>query len=60
MVLVRLWGTCSLLALAGALVALAVPARAVGPGEIIVADFPAAPQPSALVRFNAAGNLRPQ
>ena len=56
MVLVRLWGTGSLLALAGAVVALSAPARAVGPGEIIVADFPAAPQPSALVHFNAAGN----
>jgi cysteine-rich repeat protein len=32
------------------------PARGVGPGEIVVADFPAAPAPSALVRFNAAGN----
>jgi len=37
-------------------VALAAPARAVAPGEIVVADFPAAPQPSALVRFDAAGN----
>ena len=36
--------------------ALATPARAVAPGEIVVADFPAAaPQPSALVRFDAAG-----
>src|SRR3990172_2232479 len=43
-------------ALAGALVALAAPARGVGPGELVVADFPAAPQPSALVRFDAAGN----
>jgi cysteine-rich repeat protein len=28
----------------------------VGPGEIVVADFPSAPQPSALLRFDAAGN----
>ncbi len=45
-----------LLASAGALVALAAPALAVAPGEIVVADFPAAPQPSDLVRFDAAGN----
>jgi cysteine-rich repeat protein len=38
-------------------VALAGPALAVAPGEIVVADFPAAPQPSRLVRFDAAGNL---
>ncbi len=36
--------------------ALVTPARAVAPGEIVVADFPAAPQPRALVRFDAAGN----
>ncbi len=42
-------------ALAGAAVA-AGPALAVAPGEIVVADFPAAPQPSSLVRFDAAGN----
>ena len=53
---VRGWGPRASLALAGALVALAAPARGVGPGEIVVADFPAAPQPSALVRFDAAGN----
>jgi len=50
------WRTRQLLASAGALVALAAPARAIAPGEIVVADFPAAPQPSALVRFDAAGN----
>jgi cysteine-rich repeat protein len=32
------------------------PALAFAPGEIVVADFPAAPAPSALVRFDAAGN----
>ena len=26
------------------------------PGEIVVADFPASPQPSTLLRFDAAGN----
>lgn len=31
-------------------------AWAVNPGEILVADFPAAPNPSSIVRFNAAGN----
>lgn len=36
--------------------ALAAPALGFAPGEIVVADFPAAPQPSALVRFDAAGN----
>jgi cysteine-rich repeat protein len=36
--------------------AFAAPALALLPGEIVVADFPAAPQPSALVRFDAAGN----
>jgi cysteine-rich repeat protein len=36
--------------------ALAGPALATAPGEIVVADFPPAPQPSALVRFDAAGN----
>jgi cysteine-rich repeat protein len=35
---------------------LASPAVAIAPGEIVVADFPAAPSPSALVRFDAAGN----
>jgi cysteine-rich repeat protein len=45
-----------LLASVGALAALAAPALAVAPGEIVVADFPAAPQPSALVRFDASGN----
>ncbi len=49
------WRARQLLASAGAL-ALAAPALAVAPGEIVVADFPAAPQPSALVRFDAAGN----
>ena len=50
------WRARQLLASAGALAALAAPALAVAPGEIVVADFPAAPQPSALVRFDAAGN----
>jgi cysteine-rich repeat protein len=49
-------GARVLLLLAAGLAALAAPARAVAPGEIVVADFPAAPQPSALVRFDAAGN----
>jgi cysteine-rich repeat protein len=35
----------------------AATARAVAPGDIVVADFPAAPAPSGLVRFNPAGNL---
>jgi DNA-binding beta-propeller fold protein YncE len=48
----------ALVTLAGGAVALsrAAPALAVAPGEIVVADFPAAPQPSQLVRFDAAGN----
>ena len=50
------WRARQLLASAGALAALGAPALAVAPGEIVVADFPAAPQPSALVRFDAAGN----
>ena len=41
---------------AAALVGPAGPARAVGPGEIAVADFPAAPLPSAVLLFDAAGN----
>jgi cysteine-rich repeat protein len=44
------------LLLAGAWLALAAPTRGVEPGEIVVADFPPAPAPSALVLFNAAGN----
>jgi cysteine-rich repeat protein len=44
------------LTLAAALLAAAPAARAVAPGEIVVADFPAAPQPSGIARFNAAGN----
>ncbi len=32
-------------------------ARAVAPGEILVADFPAAPAVSRIVRFNASGQL---
>ena len=34
----------------------APPAWAVAPGDVVVADFPAAPAPSGLMRFNAAGN----
>lgn len=49
-------GSAGWLALWGALAVLAGAARAVGPGEIVVADFPAAPLPSSLVRFDAAGN----
>jgi cysteine-rich repeat protein len=45
-----------LLLLGGAWLVFAAPARGVGTGEIVVADFPAAPATSALVRFNAAGN----
>ena len=44
------------LLIAGAWLALAAPTRGVEPGEIVVADFPPAPAPSALVRFDAAGN----
>ena len=50
------WRAPQTLASLGALVALAAPPLAVAPGEIVVADFPAAPQPSALLRFDAAGN----
>jgi hypothetical protein len=50
------WCARQLVASAGALAVLAAPARRIAPGEIVVADFPAAPQPSALVRFDAAGN----
>jgi cysteine-rich repeat protein len=39
------------------LLVLVSPAGAVAPGEILVADFPAVPNPSRIVRFNAAGNL---
>ena len=33
------------------------PAHAVAPGEILVADFPDAPAPSRILRFNAGGQL---
>jgi cysteine-rich repeat protein len=51
-------GRCAgcLLAFAAAVSGLGLPAPAVEPGEVVVADFPASPQPSALVRFDAAGN----
>jgi cysteine-rich repeat protein len=45
-----------LLALAVACLAGPGAAHAVAPGEIVVADFPAAPQPSGLLLFDAAGN----
>ncbi|MDP3910008.1 MAG: hypothetical protein Q8Q14_06425 [Gemmatimonadales bacterium] len=32
-------------------------ARAVAPGEVLLADFPDAPAPSRIVRYNASGNL---
>jgi cysteine-rich repeat protein len=39
------------------LLALAGPARAVNPGEVVVADYPAVPNPSRILKFNAAGAL---
>jgi cysteine-rich repeat protein len=42
-------------ALACALWLCAPAARGLDPGDVLVADFPAAPQPSALVRFSAGG-----